>query len=207
MTVPKNPRKPPRPLTREPDDIHMVQSPLWRFHRIAGTHASRWDELREHGPIPEMRWDPHPPPRGDHPGIGVSYASPFIETAVAEKFQGQRVVYLTADQALTGWMPTRPLALLGLAGEWELRNGASASLGAQPKSVCRAWAQTIHETWPDLDGLLVKSTMTGRSSVVLFSPAADSFPDYPLLSTPLDQWQASSIIIPIAKRYGWPVAR
>ena len=185
----------------------MVQTPLWRFHRISGVHSSRWDELREHGPIPEMRWDPHPTPRGDHPGVGVSYATPFIETAVAEKFQGRRVVNLTGDVALTGWTPTRPLALLGLDRDWPVRNGASASLGAQAKSTCRAWARAIHQTWPELDGLLVTSTMTGQASVVLFSGSADSFPGYPSFTSPLDQWQASSIIVPVAKRFGWPVAR
>lgn len=205
--MPKNPRTPPRPLMREPQDIHSLLTPLWRIHRISGRHPSRWDELREHGPLEEMRWDPHPPLRGDHPGVGVSYASPYADTVVAETFQGRRVVTLSRSQALVGWTPTRPLSLLGLTGEWAIRNGASASLGSAPKPTCRAWARSIRETWPELDGLLAMSTMTGKPTVVLFSPAASSFPEFPAFSAPLDQWQASSIVTPIAKQFGWPVVR
>lgn len=202
----KNPRTPPAPLTREPDDVSFLQTALWRIHRVAGGHASQWNELREYGPVSNMRWDPHPTPKGDHPGAGVMYASPDLETVVAEVFQAKRVVTLSGNQALIGWVPLRPLSLLALTGTWALRNGASASLHAAPRSVCRAWAHAIHQAWPDLDGMLVTSTMTGKPSVVLFTASATSFPALPAFSSTLDQRAARSLIIPAARRFGWPVA-
>ena len=36
---------------------------------------------------------------------------------------------------------------------------------------CRSWARAIFTTWPDLDGLLVTSTMTGRVNTVLWNAA------------------------------------
>lgn len=203
----KNPRTPPAPLTGRSDDFHTIVTPLWRIHRVAGRHSAQWDDLREYGPLPVMRWDPHPMPMGTHPGAGVSYASPYLDTAVAEAFQGTRVITLSGERALVGWIPDRPLRLLGLTGDWAIRNGASASLPAARRSTCRAWARTIHESWPDLDGLLVPSTMTGRSSVVLFAASASSFPARPRFSSTLDQRPAASLIIPVARRFGWPVRR
>ncbi|WP_147911185.1 RES family NAD+ phosphorylase [Microbacterium wangchenii] len=203
----KNPRTPPTPLTMEEGDLTSVQHPLWRIHRVSGAHPSTWDELREHGPVTSMRWDPHPTPRGDHPGIGVSYASADVFTVVAEAFQQQRVITLSRERALVGWTPTRPLRLLRVSGEWAIRNGASASLHAAPRSTCRAWAREIHHTWPDLDGLDVPSTMTGTAMTVLFSHAATAFPPSPAVSATLDQRVAAALIVPVARRFRWPVTR
>ena len=203
----KNPRTPPGPLTYEPGDIHALQTPLWRIHRVSGPHPSRWDDLRQYGPVSSMRWDPHPAPAGVHKGVGVSYASPYLDTAVAEAFQNERMVTLSGERALVGWVPVRPLRLLGVTGEWTIRNGASASLNSACRSTCREWARIIHQTWPELDGLLVTSTMTGKASVVLFTPAASSFPASPALSTTLDQQTAANLITPVASRFKWPLRR
>jgi hypothetical protein len=133
-----------------------------------------------------MRFDPHPLPLGDHPGVGVIYAATDIDTAVAEAFQSTRTVdTVSGHPHLTSWEPARPLRLLDLTGTWALRNHAANSLSAAPRSTCRAWAQVIHETWPDLDGLWVVATTTGDPSVVLWGPAADTFPANPGFSRPL----------------------
>ncbi len=203
----KNPQTPPRPLQRAARDVVAFRKPLWRIHRVTGPHALPWDGLRDHGPISEMRWDPHPPPRGKHPGIGVSYASADAATAFAEVFQARRAITRSGDQGLAGWTPIRDLQLLDLTGDWALRNGASASLHAARKSTCRAWARAIHETWPDLDGLYAPSTMTGRPMLVLFSGSASTFPRGPQLSRVLSDPALNTIVSLVARELGWPVRR
>lgn len=203
----KNPRRPPAPLTFAPDDVVSFTAALWRIHRVAGAHPSAWDELREYGPLPSMRWDPHPLPLGDHVGFGVSYAGSDVTTVVAESFQSRRVIALSGQQELVGWVPTRPLSLLNASSAWVLRNGASASLHAAPKSTCRAWAQAIRAERGDLDGLLVPSTMTGKPMVVLFGPAASAFPASPAFAEPLDTPLARALVVPAARELAWPAVR
>lgn len=201
----KNPRTPPQPLTRHPADIVSYRKPLWRVHRVAGRHPIPWNGLRTFGPAQAMRWDPHPLPVGDHPGIGVSYAAADATTAFAEVFQSRRAITRSADLAVAGWLATRSLSLLDLTGTWALRNGASASLHAAPKTTCRAWAQGICTTWPDIDGLLAPSTMTGRPMVVLFQPSATTFPARPRLARRLDDHAIDPIVELVATELRWMV--
>ena len=95
---------------------------------------------------------------------------------------------------MTAWEPLRALRLLDLSGTWPLRNHASAALLAAPRSTCQAWSRTIYRTWTDLDGLHVTSTMTGRINVVLWTAAADSFPDAPSFTRPLSHPLVWSIV-------------
>ena len=113
------------------------------------------------------------------------YAAADLATAHAEVFQRTRVVDTVSFlPQVTAWRPTRPLRLLNVTKTWALRNGAAA-LGAAPHSTCRAWARAIRATWPDLDGLAAASTMTGGRTIVLWNPAANSFPNAPEFSRAL----------------------
>lgn len=207
--TPKNPRTPPGPLTIRDADIitYNAKSPLFRIHTIRGQHPMPWDGLREFGPLHQMRWDPHRPPLGMHPGVGVAYCATDPTTAFAEVFQSRRVIRTDSDQALTAWFPTRDLRLLDLTGRWATTNGASASLHAAPRSTCRAWAQAIHDQQAvrRLDGLYVPSTMTLAPMTVLFSASATSFPAAPHLSLLLSHATARAIARKAAHALGWPV--
>lgn len=203
--MPKNPRTPPAEVIRDERHVARVRDPLWRLHRVIGEHALAWNALRTFGPAATMRWDPHPEPRGDHPGTGVSYAASDVSTTFAEVFQRRRAITLSSDLALSGWIPTRDLRLLDLRSDWALRNGASVSLHAAPKSTCRAWSRAIHETWPDLDGVLTPSTMTGSPMVVLFTPSASAFPARPALARLLDDPALRPIVDTAQAALGWPV--
>lgn len=208
---PKNPRTPPAPLTFTNADFvtHSASSPLFRIHTVRGRHPMQWDELREFGPLHQMRWDPQLPPAGLHPGVGVAYCATDPTTAFAEVFQSRRVIRTNPNQALTAWFPVRELRLLDLTGMWATRNGASASLHAAPRSTCRAWAQKIYATGLagelQLDGLYVPSTMTLSPMVVLFGGAGNSFPPAPRLSTLLSTSSARLLAVKAAKALGWPV--
>src|SRR5699024_5696931 len=134
----------------------------------------RWNQMRAWGPT-DSRWDPQPEPPGDYPGAAVTYATPDVATAFGAAFQDRRAITLSGGRTLAGWTPVRTLRLLDLTDTWAVRNQASTSLDSAPKSTCRAWARVIHDTWPSLDGMRARSTMTGRPIVVLFAPAADSY--------------------------------
>lgn len=199
---PKRPSRPPGPLTRSDDDVRLEQPVLWRIHRTLGDHVLPWSGLRHWGPVATAGFDPHPPPPRDHREVGVSYAALDLATAVTEVFQLLRVIDTTDGRPrATSWTPTRPLRLLDLTGDWALRNGASHSLASGPRASCRAWARAIAEAWPDLDGLWSQSTLTGRTNVTLWQPAADTFPDAPDFSEPLDSAQMWAVMREVARRY------
>lgn len=198
--LPKTPRTPPAALRRDPADLVKAAPLLWRVHRTQGAHVLPWNVLRSYGPLSLMRFDPHPEPIGQH-AEGVMYAGTAIAGALSETFQATRTIDTASYQPqLTAWRPTRELRLLDLTGTWALRNQAAYALSAAPKPTCRAWARAIRGTWPDLDGLWAPSTMTGAPNVVLWNPAASSFPASPSFSRPLADPTVRAIVTRVASR-------
>jgi hypothetical protein len=203
---PKAPRRPPQQLIREPHDIADYTGTLWRVHRTEGEHVLPWNKLRTYGPLPSMRWDPHPGPQPISAAEGVLYAAADIATSLAEVYQTTRVIDTRAGApALTAWQPQRRLRLLDLSGTWLLRNTASAALLAAPRSICRRWARAIYTTWPELDGLYVPSTLTGRATIVLWNAAADSISAMPSFSRPLTHPLVWSITQAAAAEIGYHI--
>ena len=136
---PRAPRTPPEQLIREPDDIADYTTTLWRVHRTEGEHVLAWNRLRTYGPLPSMRWDPHPGPAPSSQAEGVLYAAADIATSLVEVYQTTRVIDTRVGApTLTAWQPQRRLRLLDLSGTWLLRNTASAALLAGPRSICAA---------------------------------------------------------------------
>ena len=174
-------------------DLRPTTELLWRIHKTGGGYPSAWNDFRATGPLPQMRWDPHPPPVGADPFYGVLYASTDFRTAVAEVFQStKRIDAYTGEPKVSTFVPDRPLQLLELfcdGAPWLIRHDASHSLMHGRKSTCRNWAHAIREDAPHVDGLWVESTMTGEATTVLFSPAAAALPtaarDGALLTSPL----------------------
>ncbi|MFT4010511.1 MAG: RES domain-containing protein [Nocardioidaceae bacterium] len=190
--------------------------PLFRIHRVAGAYPAQWNQFRMFGPIEGCRWDPHPLPRADHPGYGLLYTATDPAAALAEAFGAHRLIRRSAQMALTGWEPTRPLRLLDLSSNWPIRHGAGRALSAGPRSTCRAWARGIleHVRGADtgtvaagLDGLIADSTLTGAPSrvVALWEPAVSAFPAAPAMSMPLDAPALSGVIADASERTGYRV--
>jgi hypothetical protein len=204
---PKNPRTPPGPLTVEPGEIVDFDGALWRIHRTTGAHPSAWDALRTYGPLPAMRWDPHPPPVADHPGCGVSYVATTPRTTFYEVFQDRPAITLTGSQSISAWTPARTLRLLDLTdSHWLVRHGASASLPHTRKDTCRSWARQIWEQLGTrIDGLLTPSTVNGAATVVLFDTAATSFPPAPGFTAPLTYWLVQTWAVDVSRATGWPI--
>lgn len=175
----------------EDDDFVARDVVLWRIHRTSGPYPASWDDFRSHGPLPSMRWDPHPEPVAEHDQYSVLYTAYDLKTAAAEVFQqGRRIDTLTSAPYATSWSPARPLRLLDLTGSWPLRQGASHALLSAPKSSCRNWSRAICDEASAagiaLDGLEVRSTLTGERMAVLFAGSGDAMPAAPAYTSPLD---------------------
>lgn len=199
---PKRPRAPREPLTIAADDLFAYTGVLWRVHRTQGPHVLGWDTLRAWGPVASGRWEPHPQRAGNQPGEGVMYAATGLATAVVETFQETRRIDPSAGAPrATSWTPTRPLRLLKLTDDWCLRNGASAALTSAPHAVCRTWTRAVRAAFPDLDGLLTGSVLTGRPNVTLWSPAAETLASLPDFSERLADDLLWDVLDRVAHRY------
>lgn len=176
-------------LTAHSPDLYELSTTrvLWRIHNTTGTHVTAWNALRHYGPVDSCRFEPHPPPPRMHPDFGVSYLADSVPTVLAERFQQTRIINTHRGAPyLTAFTLTRTVLLLDLTRGWPLQAGASHVINAGPKHRTRAWARAFVAAWPDLDGLLSQSAMTGGPCITLFSPAVDALPATPLFSEPLD---------------------
>lgn len=205
----KLPDTPPASFTTESSHLRSYQGPLWRIYRTTGPHALSWDELRHHGPVPGMRFDPHPPSRGTHADVGVLYTATDATTALAEVFQGRRVIDRSEGRPMVvAWEPTRPLTLLDLTSNWPVLNGASASIQRGPKRSTQAWARAIRDRYADeVDGLWHLSAITGQPLVTVFDRAdrVASFPKRTRVHLGLADVTADVLVAFAARRLGYGV--
>lgn len=90
-------------------------------------------------------------------------------------------------------VPQRALQLIDLTGPGAVRHGASHKINSGPKGVARRWARAIRAAWPDADGLLYASSMTGEEAVTLWAPAQETFAPAPafasLIGSPVAAWR------------------
>lgn len=168
---------------------------LWQVANSAGPFATTFATMRSYGPLPGARFDPHPEPVATSTSEGVLYASETLLTALAERFQHNREIR-RADPTRPiayGWFPVRPLTLLDLSGAGAVALGASHAISGYRKDVTRRWARALRAAWPQADGLLYASAMTGEPCAALWAPAADSFPTAPRfargIDVPAPHWQ------------------
>ena len=206
----KVPAAPPAPLILDPAaHITPYDGTLWRVYATRGAHPQAWNELRHFGPIESMRFDPHPAPPRQHPDHGVMYTAVESHTALGEVFQRTRVINRRARvNTLVAWRPTRELQLLDLTSDWPVVNGASASIMMAAKRHTRTWANAIHDQLgADIDGLSHVSSINLGPMVTLFTRAADSFPEFPLVHTRLDSASANVYLAKAVKRLAYRVTQ
>lgn len=205
----KVPDTPPASFTTESSHLRRYEGPLWRIYRTTGPHALAWDELRHHGPVPGMRFDPHTLPRGDHPDVGVLYTSTDPTTAFAEVYQQRRIIDRSqGSPMLVGWQPSRALTLLDLTSNWPVLNGAAASIQMGPKRATQAWARAVRDRYVDeLDGVWHLSSITGSPLVTLFDRAVrvPSFPRRTRVHVGLDDVTADALVAFAATQLGYGV--
>jgi hypothetical protein len=168
---------------------------LWQFANAAGVHPTRFGQMRDFGPLRTARFDPHPEPASAGSGELVCYAAHTLLTAVAERFQHNRELRRADPHRPTAyaWFPTRDLSLIDFTGPGAVALGAAHALSGYRNDVTRRWARAIRAAWPDIDGLLYSSSMTGEPCLALWAPATDTFPSAPQFSRGIDvpapEWQ------------------
>lgn len=193
----KVPATPPRDLPqRRPNWARWPTSrPLWQLANAGGAHPVAFAAMRHYGALPSARFDPHPLPPSGHSEEGVLYAAGTLLTALAERFQHSREIRRAdpAHPVAYAWHPTRALTLIDLSGSGAVRLGAAHALSSHRKDVTRRWARALRAAWPEADGLLYASAMTGQECLALCAPAADTFPPAPQFARDLqaraDTWQ------------------
>jgi hypothetical protein len=107
---------------------------------------------------------------------------------VAEVFQETRIVDVR-DRApwFVIFRTARLLRLLDLRGVWPTRAGASQAICSGSKSRARRWSQAIYEAYPDVDGLIYRSSMGGGAdSYALYERAQEAIPELPEFHRALD---------------------
>lgn len=168
---------------------------LWQVANSSGPYATAFGTMRSYGPLSSARFDPHPEPAAESPTERVLYASATLLTALAERFRHNREIRRSDPNRpiVYGWFPVRELELLDLSGAGAVALGASHTISGYRKDVTRRWARALRAAWPDADGLLYASAMTGQPCVALWAPAADSFPNAPAfargIDVPAQRWQ------------------
>lgn len=198
--------RPPESLIFDPKtDAKFFSMSLWRIFRAAGDHPTAWNQLRMFGPVRGMRFDPHSPPPDLH-DRGVLYAATDLTTAFAEVFQKERVISGDRGATFAGWVPTRPLVLLDLTGNWLIRNGAGTALTMGPKRFTQDWAHTIDDQLGDqIDGLYHRSALTGQPLVTLFQNAERSLPARPGMHRLVNDPLAQRVVARVATEIGYGV--
>ncbi|WP_299039406.1 RES family NAD+ phosphorylase [uncultured Pseudokineococcus sp.] len=184
-------------------------TPLWRVHLAQGPYALPWDTARRFGPL--ERFDPHPPPPGPHPEVGVLYTATTLVTCLAEVFQATRVIdRVHLRPTATSWRTTRDLMLIDLQGQAALRLGAAESInGTARRSRTQAWARALVAAFPTVDGFRHRSAMDGGDCVCLVvGPHADgttALPENPEFSRPLDEVAMGDVAAEAAGLLGYDV--
>jgi hypothetical protein len=144
--------------------------------------------MRSYGPLPGARFDPYPEPVAESTTERVLYASETLLTALAERFQHNREIRRADPNrpVVYGWFASRALRLLDLSGAGAAALGASHAISGYRKDVTRSWARALRATWPEADGLMYASAMTGQLCVALCAPASDSLPPAPAFARGID---------------------
>jgi hypothetical protein len=106
---------------------------------------------------------------------------------------------------LTGLRLTRTVQLLDLAGTWPTRAGASQAINSTGRrQVTQAWARSMHQAFPALDGLWHPSSMNaGQPCVTLFENAQDALPGDAEVSLPLAHPALADALAKVADELGY----
>jgi RES domain len=179
----------------------------WRVHRTEGSHVLAWNAFRF---FPVLRFDPHPPPRSEHPDRAVWYGASTPAVALAEAFQIDRTIDRRRGRPyLTGLRFTRALSVLDLAadsaGMWLTRAGGTFAISTAPHTVTQQWARAVVEAFPQLDGVRYNSRFAGAACAALFGPARSAMPAQPVVSLPLTHPDLGACLAAAARRLGYQI--
>lgn len=172
-----------------------------RIYARGGAHPTTWPAFRTDGPIASARFDHHV--TGE--SRGVLYGARDLTTCVAEVFQSTRVVdRISDDRWFVAFRLARAVRLLDLTIDWPTRAGASQAISSGSRLRAHAWARSIYEAYPKVEGLWYPSSMHGgHPALVLFERAHSAMPDDPEIDTPLAHPGLLPDLIRTAGRLGY----
>jgi hypothetical protein len=199
---------PPRelPKLRRRDIATLAAGTLcWRVYRTSAPHPTTWAEFRHHGPTATGRFDHQEPPPHDDPTRGISYLALDAIGALAESFQGTRLIDRRRQGPwLVGFELTEALELLDLTRLWPTRAGASQAIATGRRSAAQAWSRAIYRSYPSVAGVLYRSSMAGGSSnLALYERAIPAIPAKPAIHLPLTHPGLSLPLARAAARLGY----
>jgi hypothetical protein len=198
---------PPRelPALRRRDVTTLAAGTLcWRVYRAGGPHPATWGSFRHHGPTATGRFDHQEPPPHDDPDRGVSYVALDAIAAIAEAFQGARLIDRRRQSPwLVGFELVEAVELLDLTRLWPTRAGASQAIATGRRTTAQAWSRAIYRSYP-VAGLLYRSSMAGGSrNVALYERALPAVPTRPTIHLPLSHPGLSLPLARAAARLGY----
>lgn len=159
----------------------------WRVYRAGGPHPVAWSDFRHHGPTATGRFDHQEPPPHDDPTRAITYVGLDAMGALAEAFQGARLIDRRRQAPwLVGFELAAPLDLLDLTRLWPTRAGASQAIATGRRATAQAWSRAIYRSYPELAGVLYRSAMAGGSlNLALYERARPAIPRAPAVHLPL----------------------
>ncbi len=203
----KLPPPPPElPKLRRRDITTLAAGTLcWRVYRSGGPHPVTWAAFRGHGPTAAGRFDHQEPPPHDDPVRAISYVALDAVGAIAESFQGGRLIDRRRQAPwLVGFELTGAVDLLDLTRLWPTRAGASQAIASGRRATAQAWSRAIYRSYPDLAGVLYRSAMAGGSlNVALYERARPAMPQRPATHVPLTHPGLSLPLARAAARLGY----
>ena len=199
---------PPRelPKLRRRDVSTLAAGTLcWRVYRAGGPHPATWSEFRNHGPAATGRFDHQEPPSHDDPKRAISYVALDAVGAIAESFQGTRLIDRRRQAPwLVGFELVEAIELLDLTRLWPTRAGASQAIATGRRPTAQAWSRAIYRSYPEIAGLLYRSAMAGGSlNVALYERARAAVPAQPTVHLPLTHPGLSLPLTRAAARLGY----
>jgi hypothetical protein len=204
LKLPPPPRGLP-PLRRRDIATLAAGTLCWRVYRAGGPHPTAWRDFRHHGPTATGRFDHQDPPPHDDPTRAISYASLDAIGAIAEAFQGTRLIDRRRQSPwLVGFELAEALELLDLTRLWPTRSGASQAIATGRRSTAQAWSRAIYRDYGQVAGLLYRSSMAGGSrNIALYERSLPAIPARPTIHMPLTHAGLSLPLARAATRLGY----
>jgi hypothetical protein len=202
--LPPPPRELPK-LRRRDVSTLAAGTVCWRVYRAGGPHPAAWSDLRHYGPAATGRFDHQEPPPHDDPARAIVYVALDAVGALAESFQAARLIDRGRQSPwLVGFELTTAVPLLDLTRLWPTRAGASQSIATGRRATAQAWSRRIYREYPEVAGLLYRSSMAGGSlNVALYERAVPAIPSSPAIHLPLRHPGLSLPLARAATRLGY----
>jgi hypothetical protein len=172
-------------------------------YRAGGPHPVTWHDFRHFGPTSTGRFDHQDPPPHEDPDRAILYVGLDALAAIAESFQETRTIdrrrqepWLVGFELTAGQGESGP-QVLDLTRLWPTRVGASQAIATGRRPTAQAWSRLIHRSYPNLAGVLYRSSMAGGSlNLALYERAVPFMPSAPAVHLPLSH---PGLALPLAR--------